>query len=178
MWWGGGVMVGGKVLEGRGNRSSVIEPLAGFLPATRGAPHVLVLHAVHLAALLGLPAAFPAGGERLGRRRERGVQTAGGSARGAGGPVLRAAERADAHREPRRVARSRGTFQLQPQRSKCGTGAWRRHGVKEWPASLVRVVRVHWVPEAGGRRAAELRGRVWLPLAGHAVRAAHPRRVH
>lgn len=41
--------------------SLVGEALAGFFPAAGGAPLVLALHAVHLAALFGLPATLPAG---------------------------------------------------------------------------------------------------------------------
>lgn len=38
---------------------SVNEPLAGFLPAARRAPHVPVLHAVHFPALLALSPGLP-----------------------------------------------------------------------------------------------------------------------
>lgn len=36
------------------------ETLAGFFPAAGGAPLILALHSVHLAALFGLPATLPA----------------------------------------------------------------------------------------------------------------------
>lgn len=39
---------------------SVHKPLAGFLPAARRAPHVSVLHPVHLSALLTLTSGLPA----------------------------------------------------------------------------------------------------------------------
>lgn len=39
--------------------SSVDEPLAGLLPAAGGAPHVPVLHAVHLPALFALSPGLP-----------------------------------------------------------------------------------------------------------------------
>lgn len=42
---------------------SVSESLAGLLPAARGAPHVAVLHPVHLTALLPLATHLPTGGE-------------------------------------------------------------------------------------------------------------------
>lgn len=55
--------------------------LAGFLPAAGGAPLVLALHAVDLAAFLGLAAALPdeRGGVRKarGRARRRGGEAAG-----------------------------------------------------------------------------------------------------
>lgn len=43
---------------------SVGESLAGFLPAAGGAPHVAVLHPVHLTALLALAANLTTAGER------------------------------------------------------------------------------------------------------------------
>lgn len=45
-------------------RRSVGKSLAGLFPAAGGAPHVAVLHPVHLAALLPLAAHLPTGEER------------------------------------------------------------------------------------------------------------------
>lgn len=46
--------------------SSVYEPLAGLLPAAGGAPHLLALHSVYLAALLGFPSWLPGEEEEEG----------------------------------------------------------------------------------------------------------------
>lgn len=56
---------------GRPAGASVGEPLAGFFPAAGGAPHVAVLHPVHLAAFLPLAAHLPAAEHR---RRTTGEQ--------------------------------------------------------------------------------------------------------
>lgn len=48
----------------RRRRRSVGESLAGFFPAAGGAPHVPVLHPVHLAAFLPLAAHLPAAEDR------------------------------------------------------------------------------------------------------------------
>lgn len=50
-----GRSVGGEL----GARASVSETLAGLLPATGRAPHVPILHAVHLPALLALSPGLP-----------------------------------------------------------------------------------------------------------------------
>lgn len=42
-----------------GQPVSVDEPLAGLFPAAGGAPHVSVLHPIHLPALLALPPGLP-----------------------------------------------------------------------------------------------------------------------
>lgn len=66
---------------GSGGAPSVEEALARLLPAARRAPHLPVLHAVHLAALLGLAPRPPAGtgdshtgGTRAGERGQGGAR--------------------------------------------------------------------------------------------------------
>lgn len=49
---------------------SVSKSLAGLLPAAGGAPHVAVLHPVHLTALLPLAAHLPAGQRHTERERK------------------------------------------------------------------------------------------------------------
>lgn len=70
--------------------ASVGEPLAGLLPAAGGAPHVAVLHPVHLAALLAFAAHLPAGEQVEKHRRAGAGETVGardGDASGCGGGV-------------------------------------------------------------------------------------------
>lgn len=125
-----------------GRRRSVDEPLTSFLPPAGCAPHVPVLHPVHLAALLGLATGLPRGEEQMGPSEwgsasEKGARAAPSAQEtGLSGDGGRCTPRALLYQRPRPLAGRGGARLSETRRGRTDRGALARaHGLPAQGAS-------------------------------------------